>query len=211
MRALQEAVVVCRNVMTCPAKIIAFWSGKCNWAQQNYTVNQLELLAIIESLKRFAHLLRGIEFHLFTDHKALEWLTSQKNLSLVLNYGRMPSSMVWNANSEYRGMTRFAQGVRDAIMTAHDAIITARVKQTELANRKQKESPFVKGDLIYLSTANLSLPKGKARKLAPKFIGLFKILEDYKNNPYLLDLPAELRQRGIHRVPCESPPYSWPK
>ncbi|KAF9541458.1 hypothetical protein CPC08DRAFT_618966, partial [Agrocybe pediades] len=42
------------------------------------------------------------------------------------------------------------------------------------------------------------LPKGHARKLAPKFIGPFKILEDYKNNTYLLDIPAELKQRGIH-------------
>lgn len=35
------------------AKVIAFWSGKFSAAQQNYPVHEQELLAIIESLKRF--------------------------------------------------------------------------------------------------------------------------------------------------------------
>ena len=32
----------------------------------------------------------------------------------------------------------------------------------------------------------------------PKFIGPFKILDDYRNNTFLLDLPSELRQQGVH-------------
>ncbi|KIK32143.1 hypothetical protein CY34DRAFT_66010, partial [Suillus luteus UH-Slu-Lm8-n1] len=44
----------------------------------------------------------------------------------------------------------------------------------------------------------LSLPKGRARKLSPKYIGPFKILKDYKNNSFLLDIPSELKQRGLH-------------
>lgn len=106
--------------------------------------------------------------------------------------------MIFETNSEYPGVKAFAHKMKAAILSAHDAIIAARVKHTQLANKKRKESPFVKGDLVYLSTANISLPKGRARKLAPKFIGPFKILEDYKNNTYLLDLPAELKQRGLH-------------
>ncbi|KAG1850429.1 hypothetical protein F4604DRAFT_1513717, partial [Suillus subluteus] len=54
--------------------------------------------------------------------------------------------------------------------------------------------------LAYLSTANLSLPKVRACKLAPRFIGPFRILKDYKNNSYLLDLPLELKQCGLHLV-----------
>ena len=87
--------------------------------------------------------------------------------------------MIWNAWSEYPGVCVFAQRMKDAIMAAHDAIIAAQVKSTTLSNCKRKEAPFIKGDLVYLSTENLSLPKGRAHKLAPKFIGPFKILEDY--------------------------------
>jgi hypothetical protein len=116
----------------------------------------------------------------------------------ILNYGLMPQSMIWNSDSEYPGVRVFAQKMKNAVLAAHDAIITARVKQTRLANNHRKELPFAKGDFVYLSTQNLSLPKGRARKLAPKFIRPFKVLEDYKNNTFLLDLPAELKQHGIH-------------
>jgi len=55
----------------------------------------------------------------------------------------------------------FAQKMKDAILRAHDAILKARVKQTRLANQRRKESPFIMGDLVYLSTKNLSLLKGR--------------------------------------------------
>src|ERR1700729_3559923 len=63
------------------ADIVAFWSGKFNSAQQNYPVHEQELLAIVESLKRFRHLLQGVPFRIYTDHKGLEWITTQKKLS----------------------------------------------------------------------------------------------------------------------------------
>ena len=88
--------------------------------------------------------------------------------------------------------------MKDAVLTAHDAIIASRVKQTRAANNQRKEAPFALGDLVYLSTKNLSLPKGRARKLMPKFVGPYKILENYKNNTFLLDLPSELKQCRLH-------------
>src|SRR5882762_2077656 len=63
------------------AHIAAFWSGKFNSAQQNYPVHEQELLAIVESLKRFRNLLHGARFRVFTDHKGLQYLSTQKNLS----------------------------------------------------------------------------------------------------------------------------------
>jgi hypothetical protein len=50
------------------------------------------------------------------------------------------------------------------------------------------------------NTKNLSLPKGQARKLVLKFIGPYKLLRDFRNNSFELDLPPHLRQRGIHPV-----------
>jgi hypothetical protein len=54
--------------------------------------------------------------------------------------------------------------------------------------------------LVYLSTKNISFPKGLARKLIPKFIRPYKILKDFKNQSFLIDLPSHLKQRGIHNV-----------
>ena len=62
-------------------QIIAFWSGKFNSAQQNYPVHKRELLAIVESMKWYRHLLLKIPFDVYTDYKPIEYLMRQKNLS----------------------------------------------------------------------------------------------------------------------------------
>ncbi len=63
------------------SKVVVFWSGKFNPAQQNYPVHEQELLAIVESLWRFRPLLYGATFRICTDHRALEFLMRQKHLS----------------------------------------------------------------------------------------------------------------------------------
>ena len=55
-------------------------------------------------------------------------------------------------------------------------------------------------DLVYISTKNITFPKGLAWKLIQKFIGPYKILRDFKNQSFLIDLPAHLKQRGVHNV-----------
>src|SRR5258708_15847154 len=62
-------------------KVTAFWSGKWNSAQQNYPVHEQELVALIETLKRFRGVLHGTQFTIRTDHHALEHLMKQRNLS----------------------------------------------------------------------------------------------------------------------------------
>jgi len=63
------------------ANVVAFWSGKWNSAQQNYPVHELELLALVETLKRFRGVLHGTKFTVQTDHRALVHFLNQKNLS----------------------------------------------------------------------------------------------------------------------------------
>ena len=63
------------------AKVMSFWLGKWNAAQQNYPVHEQELLALIETLKRFRGILHGTMFTVQTDHKALTHLMRQKDLS----------------------------------------------------------------------------------------------------------------------------------
>jgi len=80
--------------------------------------------------------------------------------------------MIWDTPSkdEYPNIRVYTQRMKLALISAHDALLTARVKQTIQANRKQRASPLVKGDLVYISTKNIHLPKGTSRKLVPKFI-----------------------------------------
>jgi transposase InsO family protein len=119
-----------------------------------------------------------------------------------LNSGRLPRTLIWDTpeTSEYPGIRVFAQRMKNAILAAHDAILGARVKQTTDANRRRRASPFAKDDLVYISTKNISFPKGTARKLVPKFIGPYRLLEDYRNNSFKVELPDRLKQRGVYPV-----------
>jgi hypothetical protein len=71
--------------------------------------------------------------------------------------------------------------------------------QTHHANkRRQPDEIYRPGDLVYLSTKNLALPRGHAKKLLPKYIGPYKIVQAH-NNTYTvkLELPVELESRQI--------------
>ena len=85
-------------------------------------------------------------------------------------------------------------------MAAHDSILSARVKQTRDANRKRRDAPFKTGELVYLASKHISFAKGLARKLIPKFVGPYKILQDFENSSFKLELPAHLKKRGVHDV-----------
>lgn len=51
-------------------------------------------------------------------------------------------------------------------MSAHDGIIAHWVKEIRTANQRRIPSPFTEGDLVYISTKNMSFPKGLARNLS---------------------------------------------
>ncbi|VVT58414.1 uncharacterized protein SAPINGB_P006194 [Magnusiomyces paraingens] len=57
--------------------VVAYFSRKLDKAQQNYAVQDLEFLAIVEALKHFRTLLYGVHFILRTDHISLTHLQSQ--------------------------------------------------------------------------------------------------------------------------------------
>ena len=116
-----------------------------------------------------------------------------------LNYGRNPTSLIWKVEDEFPGVQKFAKQMKLAIMRAHDSIIASHIENTIQANKKRSLANYKEGDLVYLSTKNISLPKGLARKLAPKYLGPFVITRILKEGAtYQLDLSEELVKRGIN-------------
>jgi len=119
-----------------------------------------------------------------------------------LNYGYMPSFIRHFPAGEkpMRGIKAFAETALRQLAKAHDAIIERRVFQTANANKRRREEPEIyAGSLVYLSTKNLNLPKGRAKKLVPKYIGPYKVLQaDHVHSTYKLQLPVALQRRRIH-------------
>ncbi|KJA26977.1 hypothetical protein HYPSUDRAFT_99390, partial [Hypholoma sublateritium FD-334 SS-4] len=75
------------------------------------------------------------------------------------------------------GVTDFALSALEHLASAHDAIIEARAFQTRQANKRRSSEPVIRvDDLVFLSTKNLNLPKNRARKLLPRFIGPYKVI-----------------------------------
>ena len=60
---------------------VAFYSQKLNGAQINYPIHEKELLALIQALKLWRHYILGSKIEVLTDHRSIEYLNSQKNLS----------------------------------------------------------------------------------------------------------------------------------
>jgi len=109
--------------------------------------------------------------------------------------------MIWKGEEVYPGVRHFADNMKEAIMSAHDAIIASRIQHTVQANRKRLPATFREGDLVYLSTKNISLLKGRARKLSPKYLGPFPISKVLKEGAtYQLDLSDKLIKRSVNKA-----------
>src|SRR5882757_6495976 len=83
-----------------------------------------------------------------------------------LNGGYMPQMLKEFLKEKVmsKGIREFATQALANLASAHDTIIEARTLQTFYANQKRGEEPTIeKGDLVYLSTKNLNLPKGRTR------------------------------------------------
>ncbi len=93
----------------------------------------------------------------------------------------------------------FSLSVLRNLAEAHDAIIEARTFQTERANRHRCQEPAITmGNLVYLSTKNLNMPKDWVQKLCLEYIGPYKVTKMRpETSTYTLELPTALQKRRI--------------
>ena len=96
-----------------------------------------------------------------------------------LNQGYLPQiGMPTLFDTTFKGVKQFALQAKWDLMVAHDIIIANHVQQMFHANKKHHASDeYHVGDNMYLSTQNLTLPKGRARKLVPRYIGPYKVVK----------------------------------
>ena len=63
-------------------RVVAYASRQLKKHEQNYPVHDLELAAVIMTLKMWRHHLYGARFEIFTDHKSLKYVFTQRDLNL---------------------------------------------------------------------------------------------------------------------------------
>ncbi|KAL5736108.1 hypothetical protein ACOSQ2_030896 [Xanthoceras sorbifolium] len=63
-------------------KVVAYASRQLKTHEQNYPIHDLELAAIVFALKIWRHYLYGEKCYIYTDHKSLKYLPTQRELNL---------------------------------------------------------------------------------------------------------------------------------
>jgi len=104
-----------------------------------------------------------------------------------LNGGYMPSMLKEVRNNEgiVKGIKEFVLSALTNLADVHDAIIEARTFQMERANKRRRQEPDIAvGDLVYLSTKHLNIPKNRAQKLCPKYIGPYRVGRHDQRRPH---------------------------
>ena len=66
----------------CDGKVFAYASRQLKLHEKNYQTHDLELATTVFSLKIWRHYLFGEKCHVFSDHKSLKYLMTQKDLYL---------------------------------------------------------------------------------------------------------------------------------
>ena len=63
-------------------RVIAYASRQLKKHEENYPTHDLELTAVVFALKIWRHYLYGVSCRIFTDHKSLQYIFTQKELNL---------------------------------------------------------------------------------------------------------------------------------
>lgn len=70
------------GVMLIERNVIAYASRQLKVYKHNYPTHELELAAVAFALKQWRHYLYGVKCEVFTDHRSLQHVFTQKDLNL---------------------------------------------------------------------------------------------------------------------------------
>jgi hypothetical protein len=70
------------GVLMQSGQVVAYASRQLKPHEQNYLTHDLELAAVVFTLKVWRHYLYGVCFEMFSNHKSLKYLFDQKELNM---------------------------------------------------------------------------------------------------------------------------------
>ncbi|GAN05320.1 conserved hypothetical protein, partial [Mucor ambiguus] len=131
------AVVLCQHYQETPYPL-SFASRALTAAERNYTVRELEALAIVFGIQKHRMYLERRKFFVYTDHSSLQWLLNS-------NQDKQPRLWRWclmlqSYDFEVKYIPGTTNHVADALSRAINATdVTAQVINWELEQRKDKD------------------------------------------------------------------------
>lgn len=123
------------------------------------------------------------------------------NTPFFLNYGQHPLTPVSvKHGSAVPAATQFSLGVQAAVKEAKELLVAAQNRQKASANAGRRDVVFAPDDMVWLNTKNLTLKHPGTRKLLPRYVGPFKIMQRIGEVAYKLKLPAKLKMHDVFHV-----------
>ncbi|XP_071917583.1 uncharacterized protein [Coffea arabica] len=120
-------------------------------------------------------------------------------------YGRKCRSPIcWDEVGERKILdpttVSWIEEANEKVRLVRQKIQTAQSCQKSYADNRRKDLEFTVGDLVFLKITPLkeSLMSGKGKKLQPRFVGPYKIIQRVGSVAYKLELPPSLSR--IHNV-----------
>ncbi|KAJ9521115.1 hypothetical protein QJQ45_022874 [Haematococcus lacustris] len=129
------------------------------------------------------------------------WQESIKSTPFLVNTGQSPiTPMLHSLPDKGRcpeGLS-YATWWQEAVAKAKLCMQAAQQRQAAYANQDRRDVHYKVGQMVLLSTKNMRLKPGKARKLLPRFVGPFKVLDLVGQVAVNLQLPASMSR--LHPV-----------
>lgn len=125
----------------------------------------------------------------------------------------VPAALFQRTPTTVPAVDDFVAQQSSALAQAQDQIRDAQDQQKEQADKSRRPSTLQVGDQVLLSAENISLAAYKnrpARKLEPKYIGPYTILEKIHENAFKLDLPLNMRQHPVFNTDLLRPYIASP-
>jgi hypothetical protein len=131
---------------------------------------------------------------------------STQETPFFLNYGRHPHTPVsvqlprrqTGASDKVPAVARIAEEMQQALQKAKKCLEAARQRQKKYADTRRSPVTVKLGDQVLLSTRNIDLKNPGTKKLLPKWMGPFKIIQEINPVAFKLELPANLAR--LHPV-----------
>ena len=129
-------------------KVVAYASRQLKDHERNYPTHDLEMAAVVFALKIWRHYLYGVRCEIFTDHKSLKYIFTQKDLNMRQ---RRWLELVKDYDCEIHYHPGKANSVADALSRKEEAkLMSIQTLHPEL----QREINELEIELIVESLAN---------------------------------------------------------
>ena len=141
-------------------RVVAYASRQLKPHERNYPTHDLELAAIVFALKIWRHCLFGEKCHVFSDHKSLKYLMTQRDLNLrqrrwlellkdyelVIDYHPGKANVVADALSRKSLFALRAMNVHLSVLP--DNVLVAELKAKPLLTHQIREAQKVDDELV---------------------------------------------------------------